>query len=381
MKTLIKVVVISLLSLGLWGCSGLGVARPEATPPLAEDIERVVSATGAVVPARWATLGFQMSGRVDRVMVEPGDQVEEGEPLIELDSADLEYAVSQAQAALATSQATLALTQAGTRPEEIAALEAQLAAAKAELARLLAGAQPEEIALAQAQLQQANTDLAHAQNRYDRWSWVGDEPGGGGAEEQIRYQRDAAAAANAAAQAQLDLVMAGPSREEIAGAQARVDQAQAQLDLLRTGARPEEIAVAEAQVAQAEAALAQAESALEKAELRASFRGTIGEIRVREGEVVNAGVPLLTLGNIDHLRVETTDLNEIDIPLVKVGQEVRIAFDALPERVIPGQVTRIAPMASLEEGGTNYTVIIELEEQDPDLRWGMTAFVDILVER
>lgn len=381
MKTLIKVVVISLLSLGLWGCSGLGVARPEATPPPAEDIERVVSATGVVVPARWATLGFQMSGRVERVMVEPGDQVEEGELLIELDSADLEYAVSQAQAALATSQATLALAEAGARPEEIAALEAQLAAAKAELARLLAGAQPEEIALAQAQLQQANTDLAHAQNRYDRWRWVGDEPGGGGAEEQIRYQRDAAAAANAAAQAQLDLVMAGPSREEIAGAQARVDQAQAQLDLLRTGARPEEIAVAQAQVAQAKAALAQAQSALEKAELRASFRGTIGEIRVREGEVVNAGVPLLTLGDTGHLRVETTDLNEIDIPLVSVGQEVMITFDALPERAVQGRVIRIAPMASLGEGGTNYTVIIELEDQDPDLRWGMTAFVDILVER
>lgn len=381
MKTLIRIVVISLLSLGLWGCSGFGAARPEATPPPVEDVERVVSATGVVVPARWATLGFQMSGRVERVVVEPGDQVEEGEPLIELDSTDLEYAVSQAQAALATSQATLALAEAGARPEEIATLEAQLAGAAAELARLLAGAQPEEIALAQAQLQQTATDLAHAQNQYDRWGWVGEERGGAGTEEQLRYERDAAGAANAAAQAQLDLVAAGPSSEEIAAAQALVDQAQSQLDFLRAGAKPEEIAVAQAQVAQAEAALAQAQSALEKAELRAPFRGIIGEIRVKEGEIVNAGVPLLTLGDLDHLRVETTDLNEIDILLVRVGQEVRITFDALPERVIHGQVTQIAPMASLEEGGTNYTVIIELEKQDPDLRWGMTAFVDILVEQ
>jgi len=381
MKTLIRIVVISLLSLGLGGCSGLGAPRPEATPPPAEDIESVVSATGVVVPTRWATLGFQMSGRVERVMVEPGDRVEEGELLIELDSTDLEYALSQAQAALATSQAALALAEAGARPEEIAALQAQLAAAQAELARLLAGAQPEEIALAQAQLQQTATDLAHAQNQYDRWRWVGDEPGGGGAEEQIRYQRDAAAAANAAAQAQLDLVMAGPSREEIAAAQARVDQAQAQLDLLRAGARLEEVAVAQGQVAQAEVALAQAQSALEKTKLRAPFTGTIGEIRVKEGEIVNAEVPLLTLGDLDHLRVETTDLNEIDTPLVRVGQEVKITFDALPERAMQGRVTRIAPMASLGEGGTNYTVIMELEEQDPDLRWGMTAFVDISVER
>ncbi len=381
MKTLIRITAISLLSLGLWGCSGLGAPPPEATPPPAEEMERVVSATGVVVPARWAALSFEISGRAERVLVEQGDQVEEGALLIQLDSTDLEYAVSQAQAALATSQASLALAEAGARPEEIASLEAQLAAAKADLAHLLAGAKPEEIALAQAQLQQTATDLAHAQNRYDRWRWIGDEPGGGGAEEQIRYQRDAAAAANAAAQAQLDLVMAGASEEEIAAAQARVDQAQAQLDLLRAGAKPEEIAVAQAQVAQAEMALAQAQSALEKAELRAPFPGTIGEIRMSEGEIVSAGVPLLTLGALDHLRVETSDLNEIDIPLVKVGQEVKVEFEALPERAIHGRVTQIAPMASLEEGGTNYTVIIELAEQDPDLRWGMTAFVDILVER
>ncbi len=376
MKTLIRIVMISFLSLALWGCSGFGATPPEATPPPAEDVERVVSATGVVVPTRWATLGFQMSGRVERVMVEPGDGVEEGEPLIQLDSTDLEYAVSQAKAALATSQASLALAEAGARPEEIAALEAQLAAARAELARLLAGARPEEIALVQAQLQQTTTDLAHAQNQYDKWRWVGD-----GTEEQLRYQRDAAGAANAAAQAQLDLAMVEPSKEEIAAAQARVDQAQAQLDLLRAGAKPEEIAVAQAQVAQAEMALAQAQSALEKAELRAPFPGTIGEISMSEGEIVSAGVPLLTLGALDHLRVETSDLNEIDIPLVKVGQEVKVEFEALPERAIHGRVTQIAPMASLEEGGTNYTVIIELAEQDPDLRWGMTAFVDILVER
>lgn len=380
MKTLIRIMALSLLSLGLWGCSGLGASPPEATPPPDEDTERVVSATGVVVPVRWATLSFEISGRAERVLVEQGDQVEGGELLIQLDSTDLENAVAQAQAALATSQANLALAEAGARPEEIEALEAQLAAAQADLARLQAGARPEEIALAQAQLQQTASDLAHAQNRYDRWRWIGDEKGGAGTEEELRYLRDAAAAANAAAQAQLDLVMAGPSKEEIAAAQARVDQAQAQLDLLRAGARPEEVAVAQAEVARGEELVAQAQSALEKAELRAPFPGTIGEIRVKEGEVVNAGTPLITLGDLDPLRVETTDLNEIDIPLVRVGQEVRVTFDALPERVIGGRVLRIDPMASLEEGGTNYTVIIDLEEQDPDLRWGMTAFVDILVE-
>ncbi|MGB5932268.1 MAG: biotin/lipoyl-binding protein, partial [Anaerolineae bacterium] len=99
-----------LIALGYWGYNRYTAPKPEATPaPAVEDIERVVSATGVVVPARWATLALQMNGRVERVMVDPGDQVEEGEPLIQIDSTDLEYAVSQAEAALATSQATLAL--------------------------------------------------------------------------------------------------------------------------------------------------------------------------------------------------------------------------------------------------------------------------------
>jgi hypothetical protein len=59
---------------------------------------------------------------------------------------------------------------------------------------------------------------------------------------------------------------------------------------------------------------------------------------------------------------------------------VAIAFDALPDRVFDGLVTRISPMAEPGSGGVHYTVIVELQEMDPVLRWGMTAFVDIETE-
>jgi multidrug efflux pump subunit AcrA (membrane-fusion protein) len=85
------------------------------------------------------------------------------------------------------------------------------------------------------------------------------------------------------------------------------------------------------------------------------------------------------LGDVSEFLIETTDLNEVDLYLLQVGQTVDLTFDALPERNMKGVVTKIAPMASLEQGGTNYKVTIELDEQDPDLRWGMTAFVDIFV--
>jgi len=181
------------------------------------------------------------------------------------------------------------------------------------------------------------------------------------------------------AKARYEALVRGASAEDIAAAQAEVDGARASVSLLSAGPRPEDTAVVEAQVAQAEAALAQAASALDDAALTAPFAGTVGTVLVRDGEMVNPGSPAVVLGDVSEFIIETTDLNEVDLYLLKVGQTVDLTFDALPERNMKGVVTKIAPMASLEQGGTNYKITIEFDEQDPDLRWGMTAFVDIFV--
>ncbi|NIN98105.1 MAG: biotin/lipoyl-binding protein, partial [Anaerolineae bacterium] len=95
---------------------------PQPEPDIAEepeeDVTRVVSATGVVVPFRWATLSLKIGGQVRAVLVEEGDQVQEGQLLVQLDSSDLEDAVAQAEATLATAQATLAQVKAGPKPEE-----------------------------------------------------------------------------------------------------------------------------------------------------------------------------------------------------------------------------------------------------------------------
>jgi multidrug resistance efflux pump len=85
------------------------------------------------------------------------------------------------------------------------------------------------------------------------------------------------------------------------------------------------------------------------------------------------------LADMDHLQVETTDLNEIDVAQIQVGDVASISFDALPDLLITGVVTSIAPKSSAGSS-VNYTVVIELDELPEELRWGMTAFVDIEVE-
>jgi multidrug resistance efflux pump len=153
------------------------------------------------------------------------------------------------------------------------------------------------------------------------------------------------------------------------------------LTLIQAGATAEEIAVAYADVAQAQVDLDAARVALERCELHAPFDGTVGAVNVRTGELVALGDSLVTLGDLTSLQVETTDLDEIDVAHVDVGSLAAVTFDSLPERTFTGRATRISPMADPGAGGVNYTVIIEMEELGPTIRWGMTAFVDIEVEQ
>jgi len=73
MRRISLAIVTGILVLGLAGCAGQG--EETATPEVALDFVPVVSVTGEVVPARWATIGARANGRATEVLVEPGDEV------------------------------------------------------------------------------------------------------------------------------------------------------------------------------------------------------------------------------------------------------------------------------------------------------------------
>jgi len=60
---------------------------------------------------------------------------------------------------------------------------------------------------------------------------------------------------------------------------------------------------------------------------------------------------------------------------------VDLTFDALADVLLKGRIARIAPQATMGQGGTNYTTLIDFDDGTlpPTLRWGMTAFVNITV--
>jgi HlyD family secretion protein len=385
-KALVGLTVLALL---LTACGA--AAEETATPEFETDLVPVVAVTGEVLPATWAAVGAQTGGTVLETAVHPGDEVEAGALLVRLDPTDTELAVRRAEAALGAARAQQALLEAVTRPEQIAVADAQLQSTQAAVAQaaaqrdqLAAGTTEAEIAAAQAQLAAAEADEKSARDAYDQIRGVGVH---GWVEEEAILRLRAAEEARAAAEAALAQVEGGAGARQSASdaavwmAASQRDVAQAQLDLLEAGATAEEVAVAEAAVREAEAALELARVALERCEIRAPFTGTVGAVHVREGELIAAGQPVVTLGDLATLRVETTDLDEFDVARVAVEQRADVTFDALPEQVFAGHVARISPMAEPGSGGVHYTVVIELDEVDPAVRWGMTAFVDIEVDQ
>ncbi|MEE8392392.1 MAG: efflux RND transporter periplasmic adaptor subunit [Anaerolineae bacterium] len=394
-----KNILAGLLVLALL-LSGCGESTEETPMPEVEiEYVPVVSPTGEVVPAVWATVSTQSGGTVLEVLVEPGSEVVAGDLLVRIDPTDAQLAILQAEAVLETAQAQLALVQVGPRSEQIAVAEAQIAAAQtvvsqtvAQRNQLWSGATEAEIATAQAQLVAAEVEQWMANEAHEQTMKCYDVngrkvcPGLGPMEEQTRHNLHAANEALAAAQAQLDALRTGSylrartAEAAVSAAEAQAGVAQVQLSLVAMGVTAEEIAVSQAAVTQAEAALQVARVALERCEVRAPFAGAVGAVNVRAGELIVPGQPLVVLGDLSTLRVETTDLDEIDAARVAVGQQASITFDALGERVFTGRVTRISPMPEPGAGGVNYTVVLELDELDPAIRWGMTAFVDIEVE-
>jgi HlyD family secretion protein len=162
-------------------------------------------------------------------------------------------------------------------------------------------------------------------------------------------------------------------------ARAQQSQAEQQLALLKAGATQEEIAIANTQVNQAQAALQAARVALEEATLRAPNGGTITAVQVNSGETVMPGQVVLALADLSLLRVETTDLSERDVARVTAGQKASVYVEALKAE-IQGRVVSVAPQATTVGGDVVYAVYVELDQQMPGLRWGMSADVEIDAE-
>jgi len=389
-----KILLLSAVMLFLitaTGCGGAGSqATPTVDPALLEDFSPVVSATGEVVPAQWATLSLAGSGVIDQLNISEGDVVEEDQALIILGGNEA------AQAAVAGAELELLNAQKAYddlfASHEVVRAQAELELAQAKIALDDAKDDRERMdyrRASQATIDGLRADYYLAKDALDdaeeTFEGVADRSESDPVRAQALSMLSNARKAYDRALQNLNYALGLPDAEEVEEstaklelAQARLEKAQEDYDKVKESPDPEQLSIIQARIANAEKQLSAAQKALRDQTLTAPFNGTISRVYFREQEWVMAGQPVVQIADLANLQVETTDLSEIDVASVSVGDLVTVTFDALPDVVVEGIVKQIAPRAD-EGSGVNYRVVVELKSIPEKLRWGMTAFVDIEV--
>lgn len=402
-------------------------ARPQFT---ASDVAQAhqgtliatVSATGAIEAETISALAFLANGNLSKLLVRRGDKVQVGQTLAQLASEALELQRVQAEANLAASEAALTKIKNGATYSAVAAAQANITSAQAAYDALktpsassVAAAQqnvssalaqynrllkpdPAEMAIARADVDKAQAALNQAQSAYDRIGGA-TNPASALTPQALQLQnatldyQKALTAFNAkfqatdaqvqAALAQLKqaqdaLARVQPTQENLARAEAQIKQAQDAM--ARLSVASEDVAQAQAQTDAARAARDLAKQRLTEATLTAPIAGTVTVLDLDEGAFVQAGRPVITIADLDHLTIKLS-IDETDIPRVEINQSVTLDLDAFPGQEVTGVVREIAPAATTVQGVVNYDVLIDVTTNNVPIKAGMTANANVQVAR
>ncbi|HSV32447.1 MAG TPA: efflux RND transporter periplasmic adaptor subunit [Atribacteraceae bacterium] len=342
-KTLIIVFVIIIL-----GIAGLGIRQiqssraavgssTEEAPATVEvvrgEISSIISALGTLQAADRVEINAKVEGTVRTLLVEEGEQVEEGWPLIELDAGIWTVRLKQA--------------------------EADVLSRQAELNRLLTGPTEYEIVQAEVALAEARINLSSAREDLERHRSLFED---------LAVSRQTVES----------------SESQVAILEKRETVAAKSLEELLKGAEPEDITLAEARLSQAQADLEIARDDVAATTIRSPIRGTLIEMIVKIGNTIDpmgsTGRQLAVVSDLVTMRA-VVPVNEIDIPRVRIGQEAFITLDALPGERFLGEVTNIAFEGKVIDNIVTFEVTTHVPNPDGILRTGMTADVEIVLER
>jgi HlyD family secretion protein len=324
-----KVLIVLLLAAGAGAGLWWWLARPQR--PAGE------LALHGNVDLRQVQLAFNNSERIAAVLAQEGDRVRQGQVLARLDTSRLEPQVAQAEAQAEAQRHVVDRLHNGSRPEEIAQARANLGAAKAE--------------------------AVNARRQYDRLTVL--SPGRAVSQQELENARaalDVAEAKLTASQKALDLVVAGPRKEEVAEAEARLRAAEALLALLR--------------------------QQFADAQLVAPVDAVVRTRLLEPGEMASPQRPVFALAITDPKWVRAY-VSEPDLGKVRPGMAASVAVDSYPGRRFDGWVGFVSPVAEFtpktvqtEELRTSlvYEVRVFVKDPSDELRLGMPATVYLYPE-
>ncbi|HUI89074.1 MAG TPA: efflux RND transporter periplasmic adaptor subunit [Anaerolineales bacterium] len=323
-----------------------GRARTQSsfqTQPLSRgDLTATIGATGTVRANQSAVLVWQTTGTVDQVNVKVGDQVNKGDMLASLLQTSL--------------------------PQNVILAQADLVSAQQALSDLL----DSDTARANAWIALRNAQTAYKTALDNRTALNGP----------VTYQAVTLVQIGSVTVPQLKTYRSEPDPTDIANADAQLALAKAQLedaqrayDRVQGGPNGDDLSAAQARVDAAQAALS-------VAHIIAPFGGTITQAQPMSGDQVAVGTQAFRLDDLSSMFVDV-QVSEVDINNISVGQPATITFDAVQDKPDPynGVVTEVSQAGVVTSGEVNFTVTVKLTDADSQVKPGMTAAVNIIVNQ
>jgi multidrug efflux pump subunit AcrA (membrane-fusion protein) len=245
----------------------------------------VLEYTGIVGTEELKKLAFKSGGKIKKIFVKRGEQIEAGQQLIQLDTADLEYGISGAKG--------------------------QMDAAKAQYNKAVNGAAPEELRQIEANVKKAQDSYNFAKDNHEKF--------------QILFQ-EGAISQNDLDKVKLELDI----RESDLKAAIEIEKQ------AKNGARDEDRATAKGQLDQTQAEYNYKRSLLEDATIKSDSSGYVVDILYEEGELVASGYPVLVIRNDN--QIVKVGLSSKDFGKVAIGTKAKIKTEG---ESIEGEITNI----------------------------------------
>jgi HlyD family secretion protein len=324
MKKIISIVLLTILLFSGCGQSDKPLATDASSQPAAPSKEVYIMA-GKIDAKDQAAVTTKISAKVAQIFVDVGSQVKQGEPVIILETNEIQAQVKQTEAGVLTAQANLNNTLAGSRPEQIAQ--------------------------AQAALDGAQKSYDNSKNSFNRTQDLYNI--GGVSRQQFEN-----------------------AQTQLATAEAQYKSAQEQLVLLKQGATKETVMILEKQVQQARAALEVAKTQLDNGTIVAPLSGTVTVKNINVGELASPGVTLVSIVNDEDLYVNAY-LPASMVGQVKQGQQVIIKVSEMPYKNFDGEITVMNSV--INSLSKNILVKVSFKIPDSGLKPGM--FAEIALKR
>ncbi|NQV80999.1 MAG: HlyD family secretion protein [Alphaproteobacteria bacterium] len=332
----IAIVVVAGLAYGLSGGSGGTVAYRFGAIDRG-DVVNAIATSGTLGAVVTVDVGTQVSGQVAELNADFNTEVKEGQLIARIDPQTFESRLRQAEADLAIAKANVSMqTAALTRAEA-------------------------DLASAQANLENRRATDDEAQRELKRK----EELLGRGVASNRDVTQARALAVSAAAQTRA-------TAAALLSAEAQIRVAQAQIENAR------------AQVQQREASLEQAMIDLERTFIRAPVNGVVINRQVSLGQTVaaslNAPVLFTIAQDLRQMQVEA-NIDEADIGQVRAGQDVDFTVDAHAGRTFRGRIEQVRQSPQVVQNVVTYTVIVSANNAQQLLLPGMTANVNVVLDR